>query len=113
MIIIQLFYQLPQDLLFILASSHFTQVQISLYPFRYVSLLLSYNFPFHVVKNMGRLKSNNTVYTFYDKTIIGFKSGAINLLHGQLIFNLYDDIYYEIWTTVKPRQYQRISFTAS
>ncbi|KAM9994416.1 hypothetical protein ACTFIZ_007575 [Dictyostelium cf. discoideum] len=40
------------------------------------SLLLSNNVPFHVVKKMGRWKSNNTVYTFYDKRIIGEKSGG-------------------------------------
>ncbi|KAM9984514.1 hypothetical protein ACTFIZ_007511 [Dictyostelium cf. discoideum] len=40
------------------------------------SLLLSNDAPFHVVKKMGRWKSNNTVYTFYDKRIIGEKSGG-------------------------------------
>ncbi|KAM9967291.1 hypothetical protein ACTFIR_007531 [Dictyostelium discoideum] len=35
------------------------------------SLLLSNNVPFHVVKKMGRWKSNDTVDTFYDKRIIG------------------------------------------
>ncbi|KAM9954228.1 hypothetical protein ACTFIW_003769 [Dictyostelium discoideum] len=39
------------------------------------SLLLSNNVPFHVVKKMGRWKSNDTVDTFYDKRIIGEKSG--------------------------------------
>ncbi|EAL60351.1 hypothetical protein DDB_G0294280 [Dictyostelium discoideum AX4] len=34
------------------------------------SLLLSNNVPFHVVKKMGRWKSNDTVDTFYDKRII-------------------------------------------
>ncbi|KAM9952551.1 hypothetical protein ACTFIR_007605 [Dictyostelium discoideum] len=34
------------------------------------SLLLSNNDPFHVVKNIGRWKSNDTVDTFYDKIII-------------------------------------------
>ncbi|KAM9972507.1 hypothetical protein ACTFIW_006050 [Dictyostelium discoideum] len=38
------------------------------------SLLLSNNVPFHVVKKMGRWKSNDTVDTFYDKRIIGEKS---------------------------------------
>ncbi|KAM9952521.1 hypothetical protein ACTFIR_007575 [Dictyostelium discoideum] len=41
-----------------------------------VSLLLSNNVPFHVVKKMGRWKSNDTVDTFYDKRIIGEKSGG-------------------------------------
>ncbi|KAM9954705.1 hypothetical protein ACTFIW_003305 [Dictyostelium discoideum] len=40
------------------------------------SLLLSNNVPFHVVKKMGRWKSNETVDTFYDKRIIGEKSGG-------------------------------------
>ncbi|KAM9975516.1 hypothetical protein ACTFIW_012100 [Dictyostelium discoideum] len=40
------------------------------------SLLLSNNVPFHVVKKMGRWKSNNTVDTFYDKRIIGEISGG-------------------------------------
>ncbi|KAM9994152.1 hypothetical protein ACTFIZ_002962 [Dictyostelium cf. discoideum] len=40
------------------------------------SLLLSNNFPFHVVKKIGRWKSNDTVDTFYDKRIIGEKSGG-------------------------------------
>ncbi|KAM9975921.1 hypothetical protein ACTFIR_009762 [Dictyostelium discoideum] len=40
------------------------------------SLLLSNNVPFHVVKKMGRWKSNDTVDTFYDKRIIGEKSGG-------------------------------------
>ncbi|KAN0022944.1 hypothetical protein ACTFIU_009027 [Dictyostelium citrinum] len=40
------------------------------------SLLLSNNVPFHVVKKMGRWKSNDTVDTFYDKKIIGEKSGG-------------------------------------
>ncbi|KAM9994359.1 hypothetical protein ACTFIZ_007592 [Dictyostelium cf. discoideum] len=40
------------------------------------SLLLSNNVPFHVVKKMGRSKSNDTVDTFYDKRIIGEKSGG-------------------------------------
>ncbi|KAM9975703.1 hypothetical protein ACTFIW_003652 [Dictyostelium discoideum] len=40
------------------------------------SLLLSNNVPFHVVKKMGRWKSNYTVDTFYDKRIIGEKSGG-------------------------------------
>ncbi|KAN0033197.1 hypothetical protein ACTFIV_005208 [Dictyostelium citrinum] len=40
------------------------------------SLLLSNNIPFHVVKKMGRWKSNDTVDTFYDKKIIGEKSGG-------------------------------------
>ncbi|KAM9975506.1 hypothetical protein ACTFIW_012090 [Dictyostelium discoideum] len=35
------------------------------------SLLLSNNVPFHVVKKMGRWKSNDTVDTLYDKRIIG------------------------------------------
>ncbi|KAM9955154.1 hypothetical protein ACTFIW_008818 [Dictyostelium discoideum] len=39
------------------------------------SLLLSNNVPFHVVKKMGRWKSNDTVDTFYYKKIIGEKSG--------------------------------------
>ncbi|KAM9979591.1 hypothetical protein ACTFIY_008869 [Dictyostelium cf. discoideum] len=39
------------------------------------SLLLSNNLPFHVVK-MSRWKSNDTVDTFYDKRIIGEKSGG-------------------------------------
>ncbi|KAN0022953.1 hypothetical protein ACTFIU_009036 [Dictyostelium citrinum] len=38
--------------------------------------LLSNNVPFHVVKKMGRWKSNDTVDTFYDKKIIGEKSGG-------------------------------------
>ncbi|KAN0015734.1 hypothetical protein ACTFIU_005681 [Dictyostelium citrinum] len=42
------------------------------------SLLLSNNVPFHVVKKMGRLKSNDTVDTFYDKKIIGEKSGGFS-----------------------------------
>ncbi|EAL60328.1 hypothetical protein DDB_G0294310 [Dictyostelium discoideum AX4] len=41
------------------------------------SLLLFNNVPFHVVKKMGRWKSNDTVDTFYDKRIIGEKSGGI------------------------------------
>ncbi|KAM9954675.1 hypothetical protein ACTFIW_003275 [Dictyostelium discoideum] len=40
------------------------------------SLLLSNNVPFNVVKKMGRWKSNDTVDTFYDKRIIGEKSGG-------------------------------------
>ncbi|EAL73842.1 hypothetical protein DDB_G0267210 [Dictyostelium discoideum AX4] len=40
------------------------------------SLLLSNNAPFHVVKKLGRWKSNDTVDTFYDKRIIGEKSGG-------------------------------------
>ncbi|KAM9974177.1 hypothetical protein ACTFIR_003893 [Dictyostelium discoideum] len=40
------------------------------------SLLLSNNVPFHVIKKMGRWKSNDTVDTFYDKRIIGEKSGG-------------------------------------
>ncbi|KAM9954210.1 hypothetical protein ACTFIW_003751 [Dictyostelium discoideum] len=40
------------------------------------SLLLSNNVPFHVVKKMGRWKSNDTVDSFYDKRIIGEKSGG-------------------------------------
>ncbi|KAM9945017.1 hypothetical protein ACTFIT_003267 [Dictyostelium discoideum] len=40
------------------------------------SLLLSNNVPFHVVKKMGRWKSNDTLDTFYDKRIIGEKSGG-------------------------------------
>ncbi|KAM9985661.1 hypothetical protein ACTFIZ_012348 [Dictyostelium cf. discoideum] len=40
------------------------------------SLLLSNNVPFHVVKKMGRWKSNDTVDTFYNKRIIGEKSGG-------------------------------------
>ncbi|KAN0001065.1 hypothetical protein ACTFIZ_002286 [Dictyostelium cf. discoideum] len=40
------------------------------------SQLLSNNVPFHVVKKMGRWKSNDTVDTFYDKRIIGEKSGG-------------------------------------
>ncbi|KAM9954292.1 hypothetical protein ACTFIW_003833 [Dictyostelium discoideum] len=40
------------------------------------SLLLSNNVPFHVAKKMGRWKANDTVYTFYDKRIIGEKSGG-------------------------------------
>ncbi|KAM9974036.1 hypothetical protein ACTFIR_009378 [Dictyostelium discoideum] len=40
------------------------------------SLLLSNNVLFHVVKKMGRWKSNDTVDTFYDKRIIGEKSGG-------------------------------------
>ncbi|KAM9957056.1 hypothetical protein ACTFIR_003793 [Dictyostelium discoideum] len=40
------------------------------------SLLMSNNVPFHVVKKMGRWKSNDTVDTFYDKRIIGEKSGG-------------------------------------
>ncbi|KAM9957079.1 hypothetical protein ACTFIR_003816 [Dictyostelium discoideum] len=40
------------------------------------SLLLSNNVPFHVVKKMGHWKSNDTVDTFYDKRIIGEKSGG-------------------------------------
>ncbi|KAM9954966.1 hypothetical protein ACTFIW_000796 [Dictyostelium discoideum] len=40
------------------------------------SLLLSNNFPSHVVKKMGHWKSNDTVDTFYDKRIIGEKSGG-------------------------------------
>ncbi|KAN0040720.1 hypothetical protein ACTA71_009058 [Dictyostelium dimigraforme] len=40
------------------------------------SLLLSNNIPFHEVKKMGRWKSNDTVDTFYDKRIIGEKSGG-------------------------------------
>ncbi|KAM9975471.1 hypothetical protein ACTFIW_012055 [Dictyostelium discoideum] len=41
-----------------------------------LTLLLSNNVPFHVVKKMGRWKSNDTVDTFYDKRIIGEKSGG-------------------------------------
>ncbi|KAM9970972.1 hypothetical protein ACTFIR_002837 [Dictyostelium discoideum] len=41
-----------------------------------VSLLLSNNVPFHVVNKMGRWESNDTVDTFYDKRIIGEKSGG-------------------------------------
>ncbi|KAM9950936.1 hypothetical protein ACTFIT_001918 [Dictyostelium discoideum] len=41
------------------------------------SLLLFNNVLFHVVKKMGRWKSNDTVDTFYDKRIIGEKSGGI------------------------------------
>ncbi|KAM9943594.1 hypothetical protein ACTFIT_006992 [Dictyostelium discoideum] len=44
------------------------KVQISLYPFR--------NGFSAVVKKMGRWKSNDTVDTFYDKRIIGEKSGG-------------------------------------
>ncbi|KAN0022981.1 hypothetical protein ACTFIU_009064 [Dictyostelium citrinum] len=40
------------------------------------SLLLSNNVPFHVVKKIGRWKSNGAVDTFYDKKIIGEKSGG-------------------------------------
>ncbi|KAM9975621.1 hypothetical protein ACTFIW_005494 [Dictyostelium discoideum] len=40
------------------------------------SLLLSTNVPFHVVKKMGRWNSNDTVDTFYEKRIIGEKSGC-------------------------------------
>ncbi|KAM9955062.1 hypothetical protein ACTFIW_008726 [Dictyostelium discoideum] len=40
------------------------------------SLLLSNNVPFHVVKKMVRWKSNYIVDTFYDKRIIGGKSGG-------------------------------------
>ncbi|KAM9975654.1 hypothetical protein ACTFIW_000771 [Dictyostelium discoideum] len=40
------------------------------------SLLLSNNVPFHVVKKMGRCKPNDTVDNFYDKRIIGEKSGG-------------------------------------
>ncbi|KAM9954853.1 hypothetical protein ACTFIW_000956 [Dictyostelium discoideum] len=40
------------------------------------SLLLSNNVPFHVFKKMGRWKSNDTVDTFYEKRIIGEKSGG-------------------------------------
>ncbi|KAN0040687.1 hypothetical protein ACTA71_009025 [Dictyostelium dimigraforme] len=40
------------------------------------SLLLSNNIPFHVVRKMGRRKSNDTVDTFYDKKNIGEKSGG-------------------------------------
>ncbi|KAM9979650.1 hypothetical protein ACTFIY_008894 [Dictyostelium cf. discoideum] len=40
------------------------------------SLLLSNNVPFHIVKKMVRWKSNYTVDTFYDKRIIGEKSGG-------------------------------------
>ncbi|KAM9994160.1 hypothetical protein ACTFIZ_002975 [Dictyostelium cf. discoideum] len=40
------------------------------------SLLLSNNVPFHVVKKIGRWKSNDTVDTFYDMRIIGEKSGG-------------------------------------
>ncbi|KAM9952516.1 hypothetical protein ACTFIR_007570 [Dictyostelium discoideum] len=40
------------------------------------SLLLSNNVPFHVIKKMGRWKSKDTVDTFYDKRIIGEKSGG-------------------------------------
>ncbi|KAM9985633.1 hypothetical protein ACTFIZ_000229 [Dictyostelium cf. discoideum] len=40
------------------------------------SLQLSNNAPFHVTKKMGRWKSNDTVDTFYDKRIIGEKSGG-------------------------------------
>ncbi|KAM9954893.1 hypothetical protein ACTFIW_000996 [Dictyostelium discoideum] len=42
------------------------------------SLLLSNNVPFHVVKKMGRWKSNDTVDTFYDKRIIGEKSSGFS-----------------------------------
>ncbi|KAN0049081.1 hypothetical protein ACTA71_004095 [Dictyostelium dimigraforme] len=43
------------------------------------SLLLSNNIRFHVVKKMGRWKSNDTVDTFHDKKIIGEKScGFLN-----------------------------------
>ncbi|KAM9997168.1 hypothetical protein ACTFIZ_007907 [Dictyostelium cf. discoideum] len=41
-----------------------------------VPLWLSNNVPFHVVKKMGRWKSKDTVDTFYDKRIIGEKSGG-------------------------------------
>ncbi|KAK5574460.1 hypothetical protein RB653_003298 [Dictyostelium firmibasis] len=40
------------------------------------SLLLSSNVPFHVVKKLGRWKSNDTVDNFYDNKIIGEKSGG-------------------------------------
>ncbi|KAM9975405.1 hypothetical protein ACTFIW_007673 [Dictyostelium discoideum] len=39
------------------------------------SLLLYNNVPLNVVQKMGRRKSNDTVDTFYDKRIIGEKSG--------------------------------------
>ncbi|KAM9954240.1 hypothetical protein ACTFIW_003781 [Dictyostelium discoideum] len=38
--------------------------------------LLSNNVPFNVLKKKGRWKSNDTVDTFYDKRIIGEKSGG-------------------------------------
>ncbi|KAN0045051.1 hypothetical protein ACTA71_006579 [Dictyostelium dimigraforme] len=41
------------------------------------SLLLSNNIPFHVVKKMGRWKSNDAVDTFYYMEIIGEKSGGL------------------------------------
>ncbi|KAM9962816.1 hypothetical protein ACTFIR_005733 [Dictyostelium discoideum] len=50
-------------------KSHYTRSAMA-------SLLLSNNVPFHVVKKMGRWKSNDTVDTFYDKRIIGEKSGG-------------------------------------
>ncbi|KAM9974219.1 hypothetical protein ACTFIR_003935 [Dictyostelium discoideum] len=40
------------------------------------SLLLYNNVPFHLVKMNVRCKSNDIVYTFYDKRIIGKKSGG-------------------------------------
>ncbi|KAM9954313.1 hypothetical protein ACTFIW_003854 [Dictyostelium discoideum] len=59
------------------------------------SLLLSNNVPFHVVKKMGRWKSNDTVDTFYDKRIIGEKScGFLNTvvqIHNIYIY-IYDNI---------------------
>ncbi|KAM9985677.1 hypothetical protein ACTFIZ_012326 [Dictyostelium cf. discoideum] len=50
--------------------------QISLYSFRYDFFDAVNNVPFHVVKKMDRWKSNDTVDTFYDKRIIGEKSGG-------------------------------------
>ncbi|KAM9974294.1 hypothetical protein ACTFIR_012815 [Dictyostelium discoideum] len=53
----------------IIFKSHSTRSAIA-------SLLLSNNVPFHVVKKMGLWKSNHSVDTFYDKRIIGEKSGG-------------------------------------
>ncbi|KAM9974073.1 hypothetical protein ACTFIR_009415 [Dictyostelium discoideum] len=50
------------------------------------SLLLSNNVPFLFVKKMGRWKSNDTVVTFYDKRIIGEKSGGFLNTGLYLIF---------------------------
>ncbi|KAM9975415.1 hypothetical protein ACTFIW_007683 [Dictyostelium discoideum] len=57
------------------------------------SLLLSNNVPFHVVKKMGRWKSNDTVDTFYDKRIIGEKSCGSN---KELINDEEDELLYTV-----------------
>ncbi|KAM9954318.1 hypothetical protein ACTFIW_003859 [Dictyostelium discoideum] len=65
----------------VLSTLSSSGIDISKFKFRstrsaMASLLLSNNVPFHVVKKMGRWKSNDAVDTFYDKRIIGEKSGG-------------------------------------